>query len=333
MNDPIPMTRRRLLKTLFCSSIAMRINAAPPAPGSGPADASTLDLLAIGDFGTGDEAQRAVSRGMMAYAKTLPKPIDGLLLLGDNFYGPMKEGVKSPRWQTGFSDMYPGTVYPGPCWPILGNHDYHDNNGFEIQPAYAASLNRKTRWTMPGKYYRLDLPAVKPQVTLLMIDTNWESINRKIHDDKSCWMPPAETTAQMAWLEAELAKPRAPFTFVVGHHPIYSDGKHGDTTELVNELGPLLEKNGVHLYLCGHDHDLQHLELEKLRTSFAISGGGGARLYENTAPRPGSVVHEVFGFSHISFNNDHFLFRHIDPNGKVVHAFYKNTKFEWKVKA
>ena len=35
------------------------------------------------------------------------------------------------------------------------------------------------------------------------------------------------------------AKPRAPFTLVMGHHPLYSNGDHGDTTALVEEWEPL----------------------------------------------------------------------------------------------
>mgnify|MGYP002146327950 CR=1 FL=1 len=32
--------------------------------------------------------------------------------------------LKSPRWKTGFEDMYPASVFPGPCPAVLGNHDY-----------------------------------------------------------------------------------------------------------------------------------------------------------------------------------------------------------------
>jgi 3',5'-cyclic AMP phosphodiesterase CpdA len=253
------------------------------------------------------------------------------MFLGDNFYGPMPGGLKSPRWQTGFSDVYPGADFPGPCWAIFGNHDYHDNRGGElVQLGYAGSLGRKTRWTCPAKFYRVDLP----QVTLLMLDTNWESINRRVHGDKRpCWMHEDEREAQLLWLEKELSSKRAPFTIVAGHHPIYSDANHGDTKELVEILGPMLERHGVHAYLCGHDHDLQHMELEGLRTSFVLSGGGGARLYESKDHRAGSTVLDVHGFTHLSIAGEIMTIRHIDPNGKIVHAFTKGVKHDWKILA
>ncbi|MES2437898.1 MAG: metallophosphoesterase [Verrucomicrobiota bacterium] len=329
------ISRRRLLKTLFCSSVAMRLNLAPAAMAQPLAKPGALDLLAIGDFGSGDERQKAVARGMSRYTESLGKTPDGLMMLGDNFYGSMKGGLKSERWMTGFSNPYPSKTYPCPCWPVFGNHDYHDTPGNEqVQLGYAASLDRKTRWTMPGKYYRIDLPAEHPQVTLLMLDTNWEKINRRVHGDRvACWMTAEEKSAQMEWLEKQLAAPRAPFTIVVGHHPVYSDGSHRDTPELVNELGPLLEKHGVHLYLCGHDHDLQHLELEGLKTSFVVSGGGGARLHSHDQVRKGSTIFDAHGFTHLTLSDNRLHIRHVDPNGKILHAFSKGVKHDWKIEA
>lgn len=335
----LPMTRRRALKTLFCSSVLMDLNLGASAFGQAAPVAGSLDLLALGDFGTGDERQKAVARGMARYAAGLGKKPDGMLLLGDNFYGAMPGGLKSERWQSGFSQMYPGKDFPGPCWVVFGNHDYHDNRGGElVQLGYAGSLGRKTRWTCPSKFYRLDLPAENPQLTVLMIDTNWESINRRVHNvkgnDRPCWMSADEEKAQLLWLKQELASKRAPFTIVAGHHPVYSDAAHGDTKELVEVLGPLLEQHGVHAYFCGHDHDLQHMELENLRTSFVLSGGGGARLYESDeAPRAGSTVLDVHGFTHLSIAGETMTIRHVDPNGKIVHAFTKGVKHDWKILA
>ena len=329
--NPI-ISRRRLLKTLFCSSVAMKLNLSSHAQAAALNSAQSLDFLVLGDFGSGDKRQFSVARGMTQYAQRFDKPAHGLLLLGDNFYGPMPGGVKSQRWQTGFSEPYPATVFPAPCWAILGNHDYHDTAGNEqVQLAYAASLDHPTRWTMPGKFYRLDLPTDNPQVTFLMIDTNWKSISGDEQGVPRNCMNDKEKALQQAWLNQQLTSPRAPFTVVCGHHPIYSDAKHGDTPPLVSELAPLLEKNGVHLYLSGHDHDLQHLELQGLKTSFVISGGGGARLYPHETIRPNSVVLDTYGFSHLSISNQRLIVRHIDPNGKIVHVFSKGLHHDWKI--
>lgn len=334
MSTELPISRRRLLKTLFCSSVAMKLNLTTATASEAAAiRTGSLDFLAVGDFGSGDSKQLAVARAMARYAKGMGKSADGLLMLGDNFYGPMPGGVNSRRWLTGFSSIYQAKNFPNPCWAVLGNHDYRDTPGNEqVQLQYTASRHGKTRWRMPAKYYRVDLPKVNPQVTFLMIDTNWESINRRLHGDAvPCWTSAAEQAAQLVWIKKQLASPRAAFTVVVGHHPLYSDSIHQDTPELIEQLGPLLEKKGVHLYIGGHDHDLQHLELEGLRTSFVISGGGGARVYGHQKVRKNSFIHDVHGFSHLSFRNKRLYLSHINPNGKVVHAFSKGVKHDWRV--
>ena len=94
-------------------------------------------------------------------------------------------------------------------------------------------------------------------------------------------LTPAQQAEQLAWLTAELEKPRTtPFLVVMGHHPIFSNGPHGDHKVLVRDWEPLLRKHKVHMYLAGHDHDMQHLEFEGHPTSFVLSGGGGADLYK-----------------------------------------------------
>ncbi|MBK1883207.1 metallophosphoesterase [Luteolibacter pohnpeiensis] len=325
-------TRRRLIKTLFCSSLAMQLNLNSTASAEMVRNGD-LDFMVLGDFGAGNNDQKKVAEAMDVYARRLGKKADGMFLLGDNFYGAVHDGVKSERWKTGFSDLYPSRRFPNPCWAVLGNHDYHDTiGGAQMQLDYNAFRKGKTRWTMPDNFYRVDLPAKDPKVTFLMIDTNWEPINRRTHGaNPPCWISAEKQAEQLVWLKQQLESKRAPFTVVIGHHPLYSDGNHGDTPELIKDIGPLLEKAGVHLYLGGHDHDMQHLELEGLRTSFVISGAGGAGIYRIDKPRKGAVAKSEHGFSHLSFKEDRLYLSHIGLNGKSLHAFSKGTDFTWKV--
>ena len=237
--------------------------------------------------------------------------LESMLLLGDNFYGPVKDGfsVDSKRWRTTFEDVYPKTVFDCPCHVVLGNHDYGDNRGGEkVQLAYARRGG--TRWRMPAKWYRVDVGEASARLTILALD----SILRK----------GTENDAQMEWLAEALRSPRAPLTMVISHHPLYSNGSHGDTPDLVKRWGPLFEEHGVHAYLCGHDHDLQHLELEGLRTSFVLSGGGGARTRKmRTADRTMPFGRDVYGFTHIQVLPDRLVFAHHGIEGELLHRFQK----------
>jgi len=325
------ITRRRALRTLFCSSAALGLNLTlRRSVAQEPVATDALHFLVLGDFGSGDKLQSAVARSMETYARRLKFTPQGLWMLGDNFYKQLKGGVDSERWQSGFEKMYPASAFPGPCWAVLGNHDYHDTvDGEHVQTAYAAK-HPGTRWRMTAKYYRVDWPDRKPLVTFLALDTNWRSTNERIHKSsigkrKPWWMSEEEEAAQDAWLRAELAKPRtAPWLVVAGHHPFYTNGPHGDTKAVVEKWGALLQEHSVHLAMAGHDHDLQHLELEGLKTSFIVSGAGGARVRELKSKRAVPFARDVQGFSHLQINADRLVLRHLDANGKQLHAFSKS---------
>jgi hypothetical protein len=245
-------------------------------------------------------------------------------LLGDNFYGSFKGGVNSPRWKEQFEDMYPAEALPGPCHALLGNHDYDDAPGIKIVAELQyARTHPGTRWHMPGNWFAvsLDDPQGRPLAECLLLDTNYK--NRVVS------ISAGERTRQLEWLQQRLEAPRlAPWLIVMGHHPLYSQGVHGDHKGLIADFDGLFRKHGVHLYLAGHDHDLQHLEFEGHPTSFVISGGGGARArhgeMEKAPKKRGPYAQTVYGFSHLQLTREKFALRHLDANGRQVHAFSKS---------
>jgi len=79
----------------------------------------------IGDWGYENfAAQQAVAAAMQCYAHDHSLKTDALLMLGDNWYGPLPGGVNSPRWTTQFEEIYPESVFNCPAYAVLGNHDY-----------------------------------------------------------------------------------------------------------------------------------------------------------------------------------------------------------------
>ncbi len=318
------MTRRRALKTLFCSSAALALNLRPRLATAEVAK-DAMHFLTIGDFGTGAVDQQGVAAAMQTFVtKNSLKP-EALLLIGDNFYGKNKDGmsVESTRWKTDIEDMYPASSFPGPCFAVLGNHDYHDNEGGEkVQLEYAKKAG--TRWQMPAKWYRQD----RGSVTFIFLDSNLPAVSGG--PDKKTKKPrnslkADEEKEQLAWLKSELAKPRQPFTIVVGHHPLYSNGDHGDTKALIDQWDDLFQQNKVHAYICGHDHDLQHLELEGKFTSHILSGGGGARTRKLESPRKMPYGLDVHGFTHLEVKPDGLTFTHHGKDGGVLHRFTKRV--------
>ncbi len=306
-----------------------------PAFSAPLADEVGLNFLMLGDFGNtkrykivnpksvpnpndGDpnapSMQSEVAAAMQGYVQTRGIRTDGIFLLGDNFYGAMPGGVVSPRWKEGFEDMYPATVFPGPCWAMLGNHDYDEENFHKVAAELSyTDAHPGTRWTMPAKWYRVDWPAKDPLVTCLILDSNYQN--------RLAYLSKEEKAKQLAWLESELKKPRAPWTLAFGHHPLYSNGPHGDTAALIAAWGPLFQKYGVAAYFCGHDHDLQHLEFAGIGTSFVVSGGGGASITKLKKPERKPFSESTYGFSHLLVTKEKLVVRHINPLQRQLHAF------------
>lgn len=329
MSTSPSISRRQALKQTFFYSAALALAGRVPALRAEPAPAGVRHFLMVGDYGwqaDGGQRQSGVAAAMKSYVAAQRIAADGVFLLGDNFYGAFDGGTDSPRWKTGFEDMYPAATFPGPCWAMLGNHDYDEEGGRKMVAELAyAKAQPGTRWTMPAKWYRVDWPAQDPLLTCLVLDSNYHN--------NVLSLTPDERAAQLKWLKAELAKPRtAPWLVCMAHHPLYSNGDHGDDQALIDDWGPLFQEHAVPFYLCGHDHDLQHLEFEGKNTSFVISGGGGGPLRHLKKPERGTFSKSTFGFSHLQISPEKFVVQHIGPELQLLHSFSRTPAGQVEMK-
>ena len=227
----------------------------PPVPPPAVPGLGRVRILAFGDFGTGGRAQRAVARAMAEVDRR--EPFDLGITLGDNFYDNGLNSPTHPRWQTNWEALYDGLGIR--IYAVLGNHDYRD----PASPKAERARSRLSRsWCFPRPYYTLQAGPVQ----LFALDT--EPIDRGY----------ASVDEQLSWLDSALAASRTPWKVVYGHHPVYTNGEHGERLgylpALRNRLFPLLKKHRVAIYLAGHDHDLESLKPDQ-GVHFLISGGGG----------------------------------------------------------
>jgi len=325
--------RRRFLRQSFAFSALAVLGSSSSIAAALTSDPVAAELLMIGDWGYDDDrtAQSGVAAGMCQYVQQHRLRTRALLMLGDNWYGELAGGAHSSRWQTQFEEMYPTKVFPGPAYAIPGNHDYQcwPDSKVAAELEYARvgrTSGGPTRWTMPSLWYRFEFPTAKPLITFLALDSNMPFADGVSSHGRDFTLTPLQQAEQLAWLETELKRPRStPFLAVMGHHPIYSDGPHGDHPMLVRDWDPLFREHKVDLYLAGHDHDLQHLEFEGHPTSFFLSGGGGADLYnlKTDSSQRGPYAQKVYGFSHLSVTPKQMTLRHLDSSGAVLHAFMK----------
>jgi hypothetical protein len=204
-----------------------------------------------------------------------------------------------------------------PFYISLGNHDY-DHDKYRIEFAYARE-HPESRWKQLGRWYRIDLPADHPLATLIILDSNHDNLT------KTQWIE------QEKFLEGELSKPRAAWTMCVAHHPLFSNGLAADNGILQHDWGTLFQKYNVDLYLCGHEHNLQHIEVAGWKTSFVLAGGGGAHSHPIVRDRRGPFSRSIYGFVHFDFSPGRVMVHYIGADGKPVHVFERAKDGDVKV--
>lgn len=90
-------------------------------------------------------------------------------------------------------------------------------------------------------------------------------------------------SAQLLWLENDLASTDKPWKFVVLHEPGWSaGGGHSNSTAVQNYIQPLCVEYGVQILFAGHNHYYARAVVGGVQ--HVTAGGGGAPL---TTPDPG----------------------------------------------
>jgi tartrate-resistant acid phosphatase type 5 len=227
-------------------------------------------FVAIGDWGRkGEPVQRAVASSMGEAAREVQSRF--VISSGDNFYPGGVTSIADPHWRQSFEDVYVDPSLQTTWYASLGNHDYRG-----VPQAQVDYSRHSRRWRMPAPYYRVPGSILGvPSLDLFVMDTSPFvddlSIDERVQQlCRGHWWE-QETQPQIAWLKAALARSRAPWKIVVGHHPIYS-GAHGDSPVLIARVAPILEAFAVQAYINGHDHDLQHVR--RGRVDYICTGAG-----------------------------------------------------------
>lgn len=112
------------------------------------------------------------------------------------------------------------------------------------------------------------------------------------------------------------------FLIVAGHYPIVSRGEHGDMSELLINLEPLLVQYGVDVYICGHDHLSMHLKYHGIDhfivgSGSMISGLGsysslGKLLWYGT---------DFPAFASVNVTSNNMTLTYIDSDSQVRYSY------------
>jgi hypothetical protein len=289
------------------------------------ADAMPVRWLAFGDQGTGDDAQARVAAGMLAVCQAAG--CDFVVGLGDNIYEAGATSPYDPQFLLKFEQPY--AAFAMPFYMTLGNHD---NGGVQdihaagdLEVGYAARTDRAMdRWVMPNRWYE----HTHGPVRFLALDTN------VVFDDRQ----PAPGTAgaltadvdgvrQLAWVKERLAEPGgATWTFLHDHHPLVSNGVHGDSSIESPQLGAWLqeavcESGRVDALVSGHDHDLQYLPAHEGCGAVEFVVSGAAAQVRDISGQPNPALYAcggTLGFTWFEAKAEVLTVRFHDADGTLM---------------
>jgi len=227
----------------------------------------SISFIVMGDWGKyGGEAQRTVADAMNDYSKKFHTQF--IVTTGDNFYPSGVSSITDVHWQLSFENVYNKEGHQIPWYPVLGNHDYQQNPGAEVQYSSLSS-----RWMMPSRFYSLK-KNINPLATALFVFTDTSPFVNAYYNGAMPDIWQQDTAAQLKWLNQTLSNSTDTWKLVFGHHPVYSVGAHGNTPELIQRFKPIFDKTETDFYICGHDHSLQYIIWPGEFVQYLISGGG-----------------------------------------------------------
>jgi tartrate-resistant acid phosphatase type 5 len=275
-------------------------------------DQPRLSFAVIGDWGRqGSPSQRQVAR-QMGIACEREKPAF-VVSVGDNFYERGVTSLDDSHWQHSFETVYDAPSLQVPWYVTLGNHDYAGL--CEPQLEYG---DTHSRWIIPARYYS-QVHQVTPamQLECFFLDTCpfvEEYQNNPELSDVSAQNP----NAQLEWLDSSLSASKAEWKLVFGHHPTYSSGlAHGNQPEIIQYVLPILEKHHVQAYFAGHDHDLEHLKLDRLHL---IVSGAGSEHRPVKSPTTSAFSRACSGFVMASVGENNMQMRFFDGEGHHLYS-------------
>lgn len=233
-----------------------------------------------------------------------------IIFMGDNFYPNGVQNIHDKQWSHYEQDF--GNI---PSYAVLGNHDYLKDPFAQIMYS-SVSIN----WNMPFFFYDaihddcqiffIDTMILAPTVTKILTEVMDQSFDQYTTLFQNLYQQ------QIVWLEQKLQNCTTKWKIVCGHYPVYSGGFHGDTTELLSSLLPILERHKIDVYICGHDHSMQHIIRNNINYYVA---GSGSEITECRNIPGTKYYNSIGGFLNITVDKNNLTSNFIDDHGNILY--------------
>lgn len=235
-----------------------------------------IHLFVFGDSGTGNNNQKLVAKIIDDYHSQYP--LDAIIHSGDVFYPAGISSKNDSDTNQKFIDIYSPLAIGNLNWYLVaGNHDYNGSINALLDFAQSQPFIHYN-----DRYYQQKITATSKNFHINLIATDTTPFTKGL--------PQIE---QLAWLNKQLLLSDG-INLVLGHHPILSNGSHGDTEILTANFYQLLQFYQVPLYLSGHEHSLEYLA-PNAWPHMIISGAGGQNLRNINCSKQSLYANKAFG--------------------------------------
>jgi tartrate-resistant acid phosphatase type 5 len=226
-----------------------------------------LQFYFLGDMGSGEPSQYLVSNALTKHIGGKDTFVCGL---GDNIYETGCTSITDEQFITKFEKPYGNIPDKIKFYMCIGNHDYGTDwgKGNSLTQIKYGKMSEKQgkKWVMPRNYYSFRKKDKNVTIDFFVIDTNLYNLTLE------------EIKKQSKIMSRAINDSNADWKIVNGHHTWRSIAGHGNADkELELFLKALYDNSPFDLYVCGHDHNKQliNMEIEGSILPLIVCGTGG----------------------------------------------------------
>ncbi len=269
------------------------------------ADTDSVKVAVISDTHWGNSSSKPENRNHML--DTLEKSDSDLVV----FCGDMTEQGSVTKYADEAIADLEAHLATKPVHFVLGNHDTLINSEKVFM-----------RYFEPDETDSNHVLEIAPGVHWVVFTMLWDMSDIDKED--------------ITWLEETLASfPEEDTVIVNAHSFIYGSGvvsegggKWWDIPGYVDNIAPILEKNNVDLFICGHQHSMEMLE--KNGVPYALVGPGGCDVYHGFTVKSEAdqlfYDGETFGFTTVEIGGGMIELDFCDMDGASIKHFSFPTK-------
>ena len=257
-----------------------------------------------------------------------------IIICGDNYYDYYKKEDIFNIEKNMFS-IY--NINKNNILSILGNHDYYicpgelvKNNIFNIKDWYYTH-----DYGNGIKLFFIDTMLIKPDEPDILYTKICDSRKLPYSTIQEAFEHCTRLRKIMLdWLDNELNNSKNKFNIVIGHYPIYTLGIYLDINPtIMYYLYPILKKHNVQVYISGHEHNSQHIIINKEKKKdyklHVFICGGAIETRDKLNKDLQLKDSKIIGLAYCNFMDNlilkmKYLINKYNPNDKKICFYFKN---------